>query len=116
MVTTELIDEIKDKKYDYWNLLVGQGNSDFPWDPAAEGIPPGLPHPYHFKNYTGEDLRNWRIRSGLYVTHCAKIANISPRCWRSYERGERPVPSYFFIILFYIQTLKNYFFVRRAEK
>lgn len=117
MVTTDLIESIQsksvNKKLQYENLFA-KGALDYPWDPAGEKILPGLIHPYHFKNYTGEDLRNWRLRSGLYVTHCARIAHISPRCWRSYERGERPVPAYFFIILFYIEILKGYFFVHKA--
>ncbi len=116
MVTTDLIDEVlatsEIKKLQFRELLASK-SSNFPWDPAADGIPTGVIHPYHFKNYNGKDLRNWRLKSGFYVTHCAKIANISSSSWRAYEKGHRPLPAHFFIILFYIETLKSYFFVQK---
>ena len=118
MVTSDLVEEAIEShsKVHLSDILVSRDGLDYPWDPAAAGIPPGLPHPYAFRGYTGKDIREWRKRSGLLVTHCAKIARINPDCWHNYENGKSKVPAQFFMILFYIETLKYYFFVRKGSK
>ena len=91
-----------------------EGNP-WPWDPNGTNVPPGTPHPMKFHGFTGKQFKKWRKKHGFSRENLCEILKVNIDTLSRWEQERSPLPKYMYMAMWYVESLKHYFFQPRQR-